>query len=89
MLIHPACLRYEAEDVTNKGRIDLTVKLYKLDEHIYIIGFKVDGAGNALEQIKDKNYAHKYQGQNKNIYLVGIDFDSQQRNITGFEWEMV
>nr|MBL0701962.1 PD-(D/E)XK nuclease domain-containing protein [Desulfobacterales bacterium] len=74
-----------AEDVTNKGRIDLTVKL---DENIYIIEFKVDGAGNALEQIKNKNYAHKYKGQNKNIYLVGIDFDSQQRNLTGFDWEM-
>ena len=42
-----------AEDVTNKGRIDLTIKLA---ETIYIIEFKVDGKGKALEQIKEKNY---------------------------------
>ncbi|MEA3240516.1 MAG: AAA family ATPase, partial [Pseudomonadota bacterium] len=41
-----------AEDITNKGRIDLTVKL---DKNIYIIKFKVDGEGKALAQIKAKN----------------------------------
>ncbi|MEA1921254.1 MAG: AAA family ATPase [Pseudomonadota bacterium] len=75
-----------AEDVTNKGRIDLTVKL---GEHIYIIEFKVDGEGRALEQIKLKNYQQKYQNEEKTIYLVGIDFNSQEKNLTGFEWERV
>jgi len=73
------------EDVTNKGRIDLSVKINNL---IYIIEFKV-GKENALEQIKEKNYAQKYLHQDKNIYLVGINFDKEQRNISGFEWEKV
>ena len=75
-----------AEDVTNKGRIDLTVKLL---ENIYIIEFKVDGEGQALEQIKIKNYQQKYQDEEKTIYLIGIDFKSQKKNVTGFEWEKV
>ncbi|MEA1921252.1 MAG: ATP-binding protein [Pseudomonadota bacterium] len=75
-----------AEDVTNKGRIDLTVKL---GEHIYIIEFKVDGKGLALDQIKLKNYPQKYQNEGKTIYLIGIDFDSHEKNVTGFEWEKV
>ena len=71
------------EDVTNKGRIDLTLKL---DDYIYIVEFKV-GKENALEQIKQKGYAQKYISSGKQIYLVGINFDREQRCISGFEWE--
>ncbi len=71
------------EDVTNKGRIDLTIKL---NNYIYIIEFKV-GDSNALAQIKDKNYHQKYLNSGKEIYLVGINFDEEKRNIFKFEWE--
>ncbi len=73
------------EDVTNRGRIDLTVKI---DGKIYIIEFKV-GKENALEQIKQRDYASKYMNEGKDIYLVGINFDEDERNIGGFEWERV
>ncbi|MDQ7047282.1 MAG: PD-(D/E)XK nuclease domain-containing protein [Sulfurovum sp.] len=46
------------EDVTNKGRIDLTLKL---PNAIYVIEFKTDGA-NALAQIKERKYHEKYLG---------------------------
>jgi len=72
-----------AEDVTNKGRIDLTVML---PSAIYIIEFKVN-EGGALEQIKSKGYAEKYQGQGRVVYLVGIEFDTTMRNISRFAWE--
>ncbi len=75
-----------AEDVTNRGRIDLTVKL---GENLYIIEFKVGGAGRALQQIKEKNYQAKYRGQGKKIFLIGIDFSPEEKNISGFEWEEV
>ncbi len=75
-----------AEDVTNRGRIDLTVKI---NDNIYILEFKVDGKGKALEQIKEKNYHQKYMGQQKNIFLIGIDFSSEDKNVVGFEWEKV
>ena len=73
-----------AEDVTNRGRIDLTVKI---NDNIYILEFKVDGEGKALEQIKEKHYHQKYLGQQKNIFLIGIDFSSEDKNVAGFEWE--
>jgi hypothetical protein len=72
------------EDVTNKGRIDLTIKM---PHAIYILEFKVDGNDNALAQIKEKNYAQKYLSENKDIYLVGIGFDTHEKNIASFEWE--
>jgi hypothetical protein len=73
------------EDVTNKGRIDLTLKI---NNFIYILEFKV-GTGDALQQIKDKEYHHKYMNENKEIYLIGINFDENDRNISKFEWEKV
>ena len=71
------------EDVTNHGRIDLTVKI---DNYIYIIEFKV-GKENALTQIKERGYASKYKNEGKEIILVGMNFDEEKRNIGGFEWE--
>ena len=73
-----------AEDTTNKGRIDLTLKLKNF---IYILEFKVDGDGKALKQIKDKNYADKYKNENKEIWLVGVEFDSGSRGVSVVEWE--
>ncbi|MBS3779400.1 MAG: PD-(D/E)XK nuclease domain-containing protein [Desulfovermiculus sp.] len=43
--------------------------------------------GRALEQIREKDYARKYMGDGRTVYLIGIDFDSGQRNLSGFEWE--
>ena len=74
-----------AEDVTSTGRIDITLLL---EEKIYILEFKV-GSDDALEQIKQKNYAQKYLSRGKDIYLVGINFDEQSRGIVGFECERV
>ena len=74
-----------AEDVTNRGRIDLSIKL---NDKIYIIEFKMQSE-DALSQIKEKNYHQKYLNNSKEIYLVGINFDEDKKNITKFEWEKV
>lgn len=74
------------EDTTNKGRVDLTIIL--LDK-AYVIEFKVDQPGKALEQIKSKGYHEKYLDGSRMVYIVGISFDSQEKNITEFEWEQV
>ncbi|MEA3521690.1 MAG: AAA family ATPase [Campylobacterota bacterium] len=70
------------EDVTNRGRIDLTLKL---NNFIYIVEFKV-GEDDALQQIKDKEYQNKYLRENKDIFLVGINFDKEKKNISKFEY---
>ncbi|MEN8123145.1 MAG: ATP-binding protein, partial [Bacteroidota bacterium] len=69
-----------AEDTTNKGRIDLTVKM---DIAVYIFEFKMKTqAKNALEQIKEKKYHEKYLSEEKEIYLIGIEFDEKEKNIS-------
>ncbi len=69
------------EDVTNRGKIDLTIIMY---DKIVIIEFKLAKLGDAksaIQQIKDKKYAEKYLSSNKPVYLIGISFDSQERNV--------
>ncbi|RWX52101.1 PD-(D/E)XK nuclease superfamily protein [Candidatus Electrothrix marina] len=80
-------LDVQPEDVTNHGRIDLTVRFEK---RVYIVEFKVNELtkpGCALEQIKRKKYAEKYQGQGKEIWLIGVEFSRTERNISRFGWE--
>ncbi len=72
-----AALGYEliAEDVTNHGKIDLTIIM---PDKILIFEFKLIKHGTAAEaiiQIKTKGYPDKYQAKNKPIYLIGISFD--------------
>ncbi len=69
-----------AEDTSNKGRIDLTIKA---GERTFLFEFKVTD-GEPLEQIKRMKYYEKYGGER---YLIGIVFDPRARNVSRFEWE--
>jgi len=73
----------EGEDVTNQGRIDLAVKL---PDVIYLFEFKVIDE-EPLRQMKEKGYYQKYLSTGRDIYLVGIVFDREKRNIKNFIWE--
>ncbi|UKL13727.1 ATP-binding protein [Dissulfurimicrobium hydrothermale] len=83
-----------AEEMTNKGRIDMAVRL---ENKVFILEFKVveiDRAGKkAIEQIKEKRYWERYQASDPcacpEIHLIGVEFSSKDRNITGFDWERV
>jgi hypothetical protein len=75
----------KAEDATNRGRIDLTVFI---DDKVYIFEFKVNQSG-ALEQIKSKKYHEKYMADFNEIYLVGVEFNSNERNLVDYVWERV
>jgi len=75
------------EDATNQGRIDMTVLF---NGHVYIFEFKVvDGnpQGQALQQIKNRGYAEKYRARGEPIYLIGVEFNKDSRNMVGFEVE--
>jgi len=82
----------QLEDAVSTGRADMVVKFSK--ELIYIFEFKVFQNGksrgkNPLAQIKEKRYFQKYLGDGRNIFLIGIEFSKQKRNIASFEWEQI
>ncbi|OGT45553.1 MAG: hypothetical protein A3E82_00300 [Gammaproteobacteria bacterium RIFCSPHIGHO2_12_FULL_38_11] len=73
-----------AEDNTNTGQMDLAVIV---PDKILILEFKLKkngDAASALQQIKDKKYPDKYVAQGKQIYLLGISFDPEARNVHDF-----
>jgi hypothetical protein len=78
------------EDGSSSGRLDMAVRF---DEQIYLFEFKVvekktEGSENtALRQIKEKRYADKYRTSNQPIYLIGIEFGKEVRNVLDFQWE--
>ena len=78
-----AALGYEliAEDVTNHGKIDLTIIM---PEKILIFEFKLTKHGSAqeaIEQIKAKGYPEKYQAKNQPIHLIGMSFDPETKSV--------
>jgi len=85
-------IAFIAEDVKNKGRIDITIATPDMAQ-VYIIEFKVVDKpakhSNALQQIKQNNYHEKYQQVAEDIYLLGIAFCKAERNICQFDWEKV
>ena len=73
----------DMEFLTCEGRIDILVET---KDKIYIMEFKCNqSAEKAIEQIKNKNYAEKFLGKGKKTILIGINFDTEKRNIT--EWK--
>ncbi len=74
------------EDVSNQGRCDLSIRIGAL---VYVLEFKViDGdtpTGEALTQLKARDYAAKYRAPGVEIIEVGIEFSRTKRQIVGWE----
>jgi len=72
---------------TNKGRIDAVIETEK---YIYIFEFKYNQTAEiAIRQIKEKEYYQKYLLGNKEIVLVGINFNGEKKQIDEFLIEEV
>ena len=78
-------LTIKPEDMTNKGRIDFTIVMRK---GIFIFEIKMkSNSKNAIAQIKERKYHEKYLTEDKEIFLVGIEFDEESKNLSNFETE--
>ena len=68
-----------------KGRADCIVET---DDYVYIFEFKRDSsAKEALAQIEDREYAAPYSADKRKLFKIGVNFSTEERNIT--EWEVV
>ncbi|NBV99199.1 MAG: AAA family ATPase [Proteobacteria bacterium] len=83
LLMRVTSFRVNTEDRTSSGRIDLVLEN---DSDIYLFEFKVDSSPEAaLKQIKDKKYYEKYLNiPNKQLHIIGINFNSLERNLGGY-----
>jgi hypothetical protein len=87
---HLASLGVEiiAEDVSNEGQCDLTVKHAGT---AWVFEFKVvdgdQGTGEALRQLQAKDYAAKHRGAPgiQRVIEVGVEFSRSKRQIVGWQ----
>ncbi len=70
------------EDVSRRGRADIVV-LAK--DKVYVVEIKTDAQEVAIKQIEERRYWEKYERAGKEIYLVGINIDSEARQVGEME----
>lgn len=74
-----------AELQTNRGSIDLVVQT---PSYIYVMEFKIDKPSKvALEQIMKKDYFRKFAHGHRKIYVMGISFDTERRDLRE-DWDI-
>ncbi|SEH29843.1 PD-(D/E)XK nuclease domain-containing protein [Selenomonas sp. KH1T6] len=67
---------------SSRGRADCVLET---DSFVYIFEFKVDkSAKEALNQIEAKDYAAPYVADERHIFKIGVNFDSEKRLLS--EW---
>ncbi|MFN8578254.1 MAG: AAA family ATPase [Candidatus Sericytochromatia bacterium] len=74
--------KIKAEVSTSKGFIDAVAET---NTHVYIFEFKMNNPDIALNQISKKKYYDSFLANNKEIVLVGVSFDPENKNIK--EWK--
>lgn len=77
----------KTEYETSQGRIDAIIETKQ--GNVYIFEFKVDkSAEEALEQIKANKYAECFLLDKKPTYIIGVNFNTELRNIDKHIFEM-
>ena len=82
-------LNIAVEDSSSHGRLDMAVLF---NDHVYLFEFKVvemASAGAAMAQLQERRYADKYRALGQPIYLIGVEFSKDTRNLAAFEVESV
>ena len=80
-------LAITVEDSSQAGRLDMAVAF---NGQVYLFEFKVverASEGTAMKQLKARDYAAKYRGRGETMYLVGVEFSRETRNVAAFAVE--
>ncbi|MFN0200177.1 MAG: AAA family ATPase [Bacteroidia bacterium] len=84
LLVKLTGLRIIPEVPHNVGRAD---NFIFMPERIFILEYKFNGkAVDALNQITEKNYAQPFENEGFPFTYIGINFNSEKRNIDEFEY---
>jgi hypothetical protein len=72
----------DCEVLTIDGRIDAVVQTSRA---LYIMEFKTGNTEKAIEQIRKKGYHEKYSADRRRKVLVGLDFDTEAKQLAGYD----
>ena len=73
------------EDASNNGKVDMALVF---NGQVLLFEFKVVEQipdGSALQQLIDRGYADKYRSRDLPIYLIGVEFSKERRQIIAFD----
>jgi len=71
------------EVLSSRGRMDIVVET---DDRIFIMELKCNqDSEKAIQQILEKKYYEKYQKGGRDIFLMGINLDSDKRSLD--DWQ--
>ena len=66
-----------------KGRCDMQIIT---SGYVYIFEFKINGTPKeAMQQILDNGYALPFKADTRTVYLIGANFSTETRTLTGWE----
>lgn len=75
----------DSEVSVGDGIVDAVVKT---PDRIYVIEFKYDRSPTeAIEQIREKNYAEPYRYDGRAVVLLGVSFGKEIKGVTGWKEE--
>jgi Predicted AAA-ATPase/PD-(D/E)XK nuclease superfamily len=75
-----------SEVQTKKGRADAVIYY---EDQVYCLEFKLDKtAEDAIQQIESKAYTERFQNSGKPIHHIGINFNSELREVDGLIWNL-
>ncbi len=80
-------LDIKVEDSSSHGRLDMAVLF---NGRVYLFEFKVveiASEGAAMAQLQERRYADKYRALGQPIYLIGVEFSKDERNVAAFDVE--
>lgn len=76
-------LHVHTEFETSDGRIDILVET---PGFVYVMELKADSSAEAaLEQIHSKDYSLQWKHDGRKVFLIGINFSSETRNIESWK----
>ncbi|VEN73358.1 conserved hypothetical protein [Candidatus Desulfarcum epimagneticum] len=70
----------------------LTIKDYDAETGLYTLdypNFEVRNAFETLVRIRNKKYYERFLDQERTLYLIGVEFNADERNIGDFEMEVL
>ncbi len=73
----------QSEVHSARGRADAIVQM---PQAVYVFEFKIhQSAAEALQQIRERDYARRFRNSGQQILGIGLHFDAQERRIGGWE----
>jgi hypothetical protein len=82
-MVSASGVEVQTEVLTSRGRIDLVVEF---PDKVFVMEFKCDQEPQVgLQQIRDQGYAERYQKIGKRVFLMGLEFSAEQRNLVAWQ----